>query len=93
VQIENGLSFAGAQVTFKEYLDEWLITIKPSLRPKTWVQYEQISRMHIVPNIGQIKLKDVRPDHIQTLYNHKLEEGKSRTTVRMIHAVIHRSLH
>jgi len=91
-KIQNGLSFAGAQTTILGYFDEWLKAIKPSLKPKTWLQYEQVSRVHILPHIGKFKLKDLRPDHIQSLYNQKLEEGKSLSTLRIIHAVLHRSL-
>jgi integrase len=90
-QVSNGLTFGGASTTVKKYMEEWLKTIKPSLRPKTWAQYEQVSRMHIVPIIGRLKLKDVRPDHVQSLYTKKMEEGKSPTTVRIIHAVLHRA--
>lgn len=91
-QIEDGLSIAGANATIRDYFTEWLISVKPSLRPKTWAQYEQISRTHILPHFGKLKLKDLRPDQIQSLYNRKHEEGKSTTTIRMIHAVLHRSL-
>jgi integrase len=48
--------------------------------------------MHIVPTLGKIKLKDLRPDQIQTLYNQKLDSGTSTRTVLLIHAVLHRSL-
>lgn len=90
-QIENGFSFAGAQVTLSEYMIEWLRSNRTSLRPKTWSQYEQVSRVHIVPLLGHIKLKDLRPDNIQSLYNAKIEEGKSGSTIRIIHAVLHRA--
>jgi integrase len=65
---------------------------KPSLRPKTWMQYTQIVRQHIIPNLGSIKLKDLRPDHIQSFYAAKQETGTSIRTVRLIHAVLHRAL-
>jgi integrase len=90
-QIDNGLTFAGAQASLGDYMQEWLMSIKPSLRPKTWNQYSQENRMHITPILGNIKLKDVRPDQVQALYNAKLEEGKSRSRVRIIHAVLHRA--
>jgi len=90
-QIEHGLTFAGAQANLREYLVEWLNSIRPSLRPKTTQQYEAVVRMHILPLLGEIKLKDVRPDQVQALYNVKLEEGKSKSTVRIIHAVLHKA--
>jgi integrase len=62
------------------------------VRPKTIFQYEQIFRQHIAPTLGNIKLKDLRPDQIQALYNAKLKSGTSARSVIMIHAVLHRAL-
>lgn len=63
-----------------------------SVRPKTAQQYEQIANQYIAPVIGRIKLRELRPDHIQALYNANLGEGKSTRTILLIHAVLHRSL-
>jgi integrase len=91
-QIESGINFQGAKASLSEYLEQWLLTIKPALRPKTVYQYKQVVRMHIVPILGEITLKDLRPDHIQNLYNRKSEEGLSPRMVRLLHAVLHRAL-
>ena len=48
--------------------------------------------MHINPFLGNIKLKDLRPDQIQSFYNAKLQSGTSKRSVRVIHAVLHRAL-
>ena len=90
-QIQNGLTLAGARTTVIEFLQQWLVTIRESVRPKTLDQYTQIVRQHIVPSLGAIKLKELRPDHIQALYNDKLDKGTSARTVLLIHAVLHRS--
>jgi integrase len=91
-QVDNGITFLGAQMELGKYLEQWLVTVKTSVRPKTYDQYRQISTGHIIPILGRIKLKDLRPDQIQSLYNNKLKSGTSNRTVRMIHAVIHRAL-
>jgi integrase len=91
-QVDKGITFLGAQMELGKYLEQWLVTVKTSVRPKTYAQYKQIVTSHIVPILGHIKLKDLRPDHIQSLYNTKLKSGTSIRTVRMIHAVLHRAL-
>ena len=91
-QVDSGIAFLGAQMELGKYLEQWLITVKTSVRPKTYDQYRQIATGHIIPILGRIKLKDVRPDHIQSLYNTKLKSGTSNRTVRMIHAVLHVAL-
>ena len=90
-QVENGLTLSAAQTTLARFLSEWLVAIGNSIRPKTFIQYQQIVRQHIVPTLGNIKLKDVRPDHIQALYNQKTKDGMSNRTLLLVHAVLHRA--
>jgi integrase len=91
-QIEQGLTFMGAKTTLAEFLEEWLGGYKQSVRSKTYFQYVQICHQHIYPSIGAIKLKDLRPDQIQTFYNSKIAGGTSPRTVLVVHAVLHRGL-
>jgi integrase len=90
-QLQDGLTLSGAQKTVKEFLLEWLSAYESSVRPKTFQQYDQIVNQHIIPLLGKIKLKDIRPDQIQVFYNSKVKSGTSARTVLMIHAVLHRA--
>lgn len=47
---------------------------------------------HIVPILGNIKLKDLKPLHLQSFYNNRLEYGLSKTSVKYIHRILHRAL-
>jgi len=91
-QVQAGMTLEGAQRPFSEYLQQWLILIQGSIRPNTLIQYSQIVRDHILPQLGRIKLKDLRPDQIQILYSEKLRQGTSSRTVILIHAVLHKAL-
>ena len=91
-QIDAGMTTEGARIRMDKFLDNWLDAVKPTLRPKTWHQYEQIVRQHIKPDLEAIRLKDLRPDHVQTLYTSQLERGLGPRSVRLIHAVLHRAL-
>lgn len=93
VQVNAGLSMAGAQSTVADYLQEWLTTTQTTIRPKTFEQYTQIVNQHILPALGKYKLIELRPDHIQAFYNNKLKYGCSERTVILIHCVLHRALH
>jgi integrase len=44
------------------------------------------------PYLGRLKLKDLRPEHIQVLYDLRVAQGTSLHTVRKIHKVLHCSL-
>jgi len=91
-QRRQGLVFAGSKVSLSKFLDEWLVVAKTSVRPNTYQQYSQVVHQHIIPVLGEIVLRDLRPDHVQSLYTNKLANGVSPNTTRMIHAVIHRAL-
>jgi len=91
-QRRQGLVLTGSKVSLSKFLDDWLVVAENSVRPNTYLQYSQIVHQHIVPTLGKILLKDLRPDHVQSLYTMKLAGGTSPRTTRMIHAVLHRAL-
>lgn len=91
-QIECGLSVSGARITVGEYLELWLENTRSTLRPKTWIQYQGIVRNHLTPALGEIRLNDLQPQQIHSLYNHKMANGISRRTTKLIHSVLHRAL-
>lgn len=91
-KIQNGMFNSGPQVLLSEYLEQWLIASKDSIRPKTHNQYRQIVEQHINPNLGKIKLADLRPEMIQTVYNRKIELGFGARTVRLTHSVLRSAL-
>ena len=91
-QVENGLTLTGAQTSLSVFLSEWLVLIENSVRPKTIDAYRKIVRIHIAPDLGMIKMKDLSPRQIQALYSKKLESGMSPRTVVLIHAVLRRAL-
>ena len=91
-QIRSGLTLAGAQTKLEEFLKQWLISYKSSVHPNILGDYEGIIRLHVIPVLGSIKLKDLRTDQIQALINAETEQGTSPRMVRYIHSVLRRAL-
>jgi integrase len=91
-QIDAGLTFAGAQQTLLEYLEGWLVSIKPTIRPHTWLQYRSGVLIHITPVLGNITLKDLQADKIQQFYEFKLKSGAGKRTVEILHSILHKAL-
>jgi integrase len=89
-QIDTGIAVAPG--TLGEFLPSWLETIKSSVRLSSYKTYKVHVVRHLVPALGEIKLQDLRPDHIQRFYTATLESGTGRNTVRMCHALLHRAL-
>jgi hypothetical protein len=44
-----------------EFLEQWLITKKSSVRPTTAYQYSLMVYREIIPILGHIKMKDLSP--------------------------------
>jgi integrase len=91
--IKSGLWIGDEKITISELLDRYFNDVAVhTLRPKTIESYESIIRLHLKPEIGNVKLSALTPAHLQTLYSNKIQSGLSKRTVQYIHAVIHRAL-
>jgi integrase len=92
-QLRQGILPADDTVTLGEFLNNYMETVGTQiLRPTTQKMYNSYIRVHIIPKLGRIKLKDLRPDHLQTFYKQKLTEDLSKRTVQIIHGIIRRGL-
>ena len=89
------------RITVKVFLlDERLPTVKGTLRPTTYASYAMLTREHIIPRLGHLQLQKLSPAAINALYAHLSEHGRvhgggplSASSVRRVHAVLHRACH
>jgi integrase len=83
----------GAQQKVGQFLTHWLEDVhRQNIRPRTYERYEEIVRLHLAPGIGHHQLQKLSPQHLQSFYKKKLEEGLSTTTVISFHNVLHKAL-
>jgi site-specific recombinase XerD len=87
------LTYDGDTVSLQEHLDRWLETsVKGSVKPITYEAYERMCRLHIKPSIGKVKLSKLTPGQVQGFYQDKLNSGLAPSSVRYMHATLHRAL-
>jgi len=92
-QLDNGSYVKPGKVTVGEYLERWLREYaKPNLSPRGYERYESITRVYLVPGLGNILLTQLRPEHIQRHYTAMQDKGLSALTVKYHHTVIHKAL-
>ena len=92
-KIKSGILVDGNQIRIEDFLNRYLKDVaRHSIRPTTFTAYSNLVRLHINPVLGNIFLHQLRPDHVQSLYTPKINEGLSRRTVQYIHAVLHKAL-
>jgi hypothetical protein len=81
---DGGLVFDSGKLTVAEYMDRWLReSARNRLRLKTYEDYSGLTRRHIAPALGHVKLKKLTPLHLQQFYGAKLESGLSKRNSRI----------
>ena len=90
---DQGFVFGAGKQTVGGYMWRWLEDFaKADLSARTYHNYKLQIREHIVPALGAMKLSKLDTPNIQALYSAKLRDGLKPSSVRYIHAVLHRAL-
>lgn len=75
------------------WLDIWLNEYKKNkIKATTYDQYEYLIRGRIKPYIGDMRLIELKPMHLQKLYNTLIKDGLAAHTVRLVHTIMHGAL-
>jgi integrase len=84
----RGIFFDDENMTVGEYLDRWLRdAVRGSVRESAFDRDSYLIRVHVKPVLGRIKLKNLTPLDVQTLYRDRLDNGLSPSTVNKVHTV------
>lgn len=76
--MQAGVKQITSTTTVNKWASEWLKTYKCGTVSDKWYDHmESIIRKVIVPQIGHLRLKDVKPMHIQAMYNSQLDMSES----------------
>jgi integrase len=92
-ELDTGTFVKPGRTTLAEYLRRWLQEYaKPNLSPRSFERYESITRVHLIPRLGNILLRQLTSEQLQKHYTLKLNEGLSPRSVRYQHVVLHKAL-
>ncbi len=91
-KIDQGYTADGSNTLLEVFLNEWLTSKSNAIKKTTWNLYECVIRNHINPHFGKIKLSDLSPQKIQSLYNNKARYGIGDRTICVIHTILNSSL-
>jgi integrase len=89
---DAGLFYDCENLTLEEYLDRWLDSIRGTLAPRTARRHEELTRLHVKPAIGKVRLSKLNALQVQSFYRCKLDEGLSAATVVKIHSTLSKAL-
>ena len=90
-QMEN---LEGDGILFVDFMEERFKTIRPTIERATYGSYEQLYKSRIKPHFEKLNLalSEIKPQHIQMLYDEILSEGCVTNTVIHYHAIIRKAL-
>jgi integrase len=95
---DAGTYIEPSKIALETYLDTWLADVKSRVSPRTHERYAEFARKNIVPMLGNVSLKDLRPAQISRAYSELLESGHrkggglSAGTVRHCHTLLKQAL-
>jgi integrase len=89
----DGIPFTDERLTVGRWLETWLKNVKPpNTAPKTWITYEGFVRLHLAPRLGDIRLKELQPQHVRDFLSHCLEAGLSPRTMKHLRDALRAAL-
>jgi integrase len=85
------------RLTLAEYVvGTWCEAYASQLAPKTWMHYRQLLNKHILPSLGPLELRAIRPETIARWQAERLAAGHGRVSVRyaltLLGAILQRPL-
>lgn len=88
-EVEHGLFAKQENITVSGWFDIWIKEYKePTVKKGTVGVYRDNFNSYLKDTIGKKKLKDIRPEHIQKIYNDLNKKGYSRNTVELVSVVL-----
>ena len=78
--------------TVAGFLEQWLERARRKVRAHTFLRYEGIVRRHLIPAIGDERLRDLSPHQVETMLARQVDSGLSALTVRHHRGVLRTAL-
>lgn len=87
-QVDRGLTSDGINTLTNDFFNDWIKSKKSIIKLKNWEYYNYIVDHFIIPYLGEIKLKDLTPVHIQKLYIKLQELNTGNATINKVHTIL-----
>lgn len=91
VKLDEGRLTSAKGITLKEYVDEWMQSycVRKGLKDSTIADYSSMLGHRIIPQLGKMKLRDIKAEHLNRFLIGMQKEGLSGTTQRRHFNLVH----
>lgn len=88
--VQRGVAVVSDAGTVTAYLEEWIGHREKigKVRPLTARTYRGYVRSHVAPVIGDMRLQDIRPAHVQRVLDRSIEAGLAPRSVLQVHRIL-----
>jgi integrase len=78
-----------SSVTFESFLDKWKKRKRNQIEESTYIRYERLCRLHIIPAIGKMKLQKINTLTVQNLIDDlATEHNFAKKSCRLVTTII-----
>lgn len=79
-----------AGLTVAQFLNDWLalVVVARAGSPNTVSNYSQVVRLHLIPTLGKLKLRELTAQHVDQLLKAKVDQGFSKNYVARMRSVL-----
>ncbi|HEU5001542.1 MAG TPA: tyrosine-type recombinase/integrase [Actinomycetota bacterium] len=88
LEVESGIDTDPGRLTVFSHFERWLEYRRTRVRPETWARYENLIRIHVVPELEALKLSRVRPAHVQRVLDRMASGGGAAASVTQCYRVV-----
>lgn len=81
-EMEEGKLTQRNNKTVSEWMNEWLENYLPNIEETTRVGYKTKIRCYIKPALGDIRIKSLRPEHVQRMVNDMIDKKLAPKNIR-----------
>jgi integrase len=82
--VVSGTFVNETKLTISEYLPQWLATVGSETRGSTWERHERDVRLHLFPDLGNLRLSALTPLRMQAHIDMKLTSLSAGSVRRMV---------
>jgi integrase len=91
-QRDRGVNLRTDRLTVGQYLTDWLRGLTVRVRPTTATRYRGLMTLHVIPQLGGVKLTRLSVNQVNALLADRLAAGSAPRTVSHIRAVLRKAL-
>ena len=91
-KLDEGIDLGAPSQSVEAFLESWLADAKSRVRPKTHRTYQDLIRLHVIPELGTVRLDRLTAQQVAVLLRRKQEAGLSPKTVAHIRATLRAAL-